>query len=71
MPERIRGGVRAVAPSGVLGDPTGASAEEGAESLAALVAATVRRITHGTADARGRLRETRGTRETQETAVHR
>lgn len=33
----VAGGVRAVAPNGVLGDPTGASAEEGERLLAALV----------------------------------
>lgn len=40
LPELRRGGVRAVSESGVLGDPTGASAEEGRE----MVAENVRRI---------------------------
>jgi creatinine amidohydrolase len=38
LPLMRTGGVRAVSPNGVLGDPTGASAEEGAELFAMLVA---------------------------------
>jgi len=38
MPELRARGVRAVSPNGVLGDPSGACAEEGARLLAALVA---------------------------------
>lgn len=53
--ELIARGVRAVSPSGVLGDPTGASAEEGAELLAAMVSTTVHRIARGDVDARGRM----------------
>jgi creatinine amidohydrolase len=37
LPRLRAEGVRAVSPNGVLGDPAGASAEEGAELLAALV----------------------------------
>lgn len=37
MPRLIADGVRAVSPNGVLGDPTGASAAEGAQLLDALV----------------------------------
>ncbi|GAA4168865.1 mycofactocin biosynthesis peptidyl-dipeptidase MftE [Gryllotalpicola koreensis] len=37
LPELRRQGVRGVAPNGVLGDPTGASAAEGARLLAAMV----------------------------------
>lgn len=37
MPELVAGGVAAVAPNGVLGDPTGATAEEGQRILAGLV----------------------------------
>jgi creatinine amidohydrolase len=55
LPELMARGVRAVSPSGVLGDPAGASAEEGRKSLAAMVSATVRRITAWDADHRGRL----------------
>jgi len=39
MPELRASGVRAVSPSGVLGDPTGASAAEGEHILAALTTA--------------------------------
>jgi creatinine amidohydrolase len=38
LPAMRRGGVRAVSPNGVLGDPSGASAEEGGVLLEALVA---------------------------------
>ncbi|MTA78678.1 MAG: mycofactocin biosynthesis peptidyl-dipeptidase MftE, partial [Actinobacteria bacterium] len=38
LPAMRTGGVRAVSPNGVLGDPTGASADEGAELFAMLVA---------------------------------
>ncbi|MFD3927000.1 mycofactocin biosynthesis peptidyl-dipeptidase MftE [Streptomyces sp. NPDC058614] len=41
MPEILDGGVRAVSPSGVLGDPTGATAEEGARLLDELIAGIV------------------------------
>jgi creatinine amidohydrolase len=39
LPVMRTGGVRAVSPNGVLGDPLGASAEEGAEIFATLAAA--------------------------------
>ncbi|MEU9020289.1 mycofactocin biosynthesis peptidyl-dipeptidase MftE [Actinomadura sp. NPDC048394] len=55
MPDLVAGGVRAVSPSGVLGDPAGASAERGREIVAAMVASAVRRIAGGRADERGRL----------------
>ncbi|WP_460062985.1 mycofactocin biosynthesis peptidyl-dipeptidase MftE [Streptomyces sp. YKOK-I1] len=55
LPDLITHGVRAVSPSGVLGDPAGASAEEGRRTLDAMVAAIVRRIGAWTCDARGRL----------------
>ena len=45
MPQLRRAGVRGVAPNGVLGDPAGASAEEGATLLAALAADLVDRVT--------------------------
>jgi creatinine amidohydrolase len=38
LPELIAGGVRAVSPNGVLGDPTGATAEEGEAQLSRLTA---------------------------------
>ncbi|MFB4317006.1 mycofactocin biosynthesis peptidyl-dipeptidase MftE [Actinomadura sp. 21ATH] len=55
MPELVARGVRAVSPSGVLGDPAGASAAAGREILEAMVAAAARRIGGGRADGRGRL----------------
>ena len=55
MPALVSGGVAAVAPSGVLGDPTGASAAEGARLLEGLVADVVARLRHGVADPDGRL----------------
>ncbi|MGW5657358.1 mycofactocin biosynthesis peptidyl-dipeptidase MftE [Streptomyces humi] len=59
LPELMARGVRAVSPSGVLGDPAGASAEEGRRAMDAMAAATVRRITAWTADGRGRLADPR------------
>ncbi|MER5183427.1 mycofactocin biosynthesis peptidyl-dipeptidase MftE [Streptomyces sp. NPDC002896] len=55
MPELMARGVCAVSPSGVLGDPTGATADEGSASLESMVSAAVRRITAGRTTARGRL----------------
>ncbi|ELP65167.1 mycofactocin biosynthesis peptidyl-dipeptidase MftE [Streptomyces turgidiscabies] len=55
LPDLVAHGVRAVSPSGVLGDPTGACAEEGRRTLDAMVSATVRRIGAWTVDDRGRL----------------
>lgn len=55
LPDLMAHGVRAISPSGVLGDPAGASAEEGRRTLDTMVSATVRRITAWTADGRGRL----------------
>ncbi|MGO1768636.1 MAG: mycofactocin biosynthesis peptidyl-dipeptidase MftE [Microbacterium sp.] len=43
LPRMRSGGVRAVSPNGVLGDPRGASAEEGRELLAAIVSSVVDR----------------------------
>ncbi|MFF6992978.1 mycofactocin biosynthesis peptidyl-dipeptidase MftE [Streptomyces sp. NPDC010273] len=57
LPELMAHGVRAVSPSGVLGDPTGATAAEGRRTTDAMVAAAVRRITAWTVDDRGRLAE--------------
>ncbi|WP_436697610.1 mycofactocin biosynthesis peptidyl-dipeptidase MftE [Nocardioides sp. BYT-33-1] len=42
LPAMVAGGVKAVSPNGVLGDPAGASAEEGAAVLAAMVGDVVR-----------------------------
>lgn len=55
LPELMAHGVRAVSPSGVLGDPTGASAEEGHRTTDAMVSSVVARITAWTVDGRCRL----------------
>ncbi|GAA2706029.1 mycofactocin biosynthesis peptidyl-dipeptidase MftE [Actinoplanes palleronii] len=55
LPDLITGGVRSVAPNGVLGDPAGASAHEGRLLMDALVDQTARRIDRFTPDTRGRL----------------
>jgi len=57
LPELMAHGVRAVSPSGVLGDPTGASAGEGRTTMDAMVSAAVGRITAWSVDDRGRLTE--------------
>ncbi|MGP4028756.1 mycofactocin biosynthesis peptidyl-dipeptidase MftE [Actinomadura sp. 3N407] len=55
MPELVARGVRAVSPSGVLGDPAGASGERGREIVDAVVASAVLRIGGARVDERGRL----------------
>lgn len=45
LPALRERGVRAVSPTGVLGDPTGASADEGAQILQQMTDSAVRRIT--------------------------
>ena len=55
MPLLMAGGVGAVSPNGVLGDPAGASAEMGSRLLADMTADAVRRIREGVPDARGML----------------
>ncbi|MFE9924380.1 mycofactocin biosynthesis peptidyl-dipeptidase MftE [Streptomyces sp. NPDC005774] len=55
MPELVARGVRGVSPTGVLGDPTGATAEEGRAALEAMVSVAARRIAAGRTDHRGRL----------------
>ena len=54
MPAMIGGGVRSVSPNGVLGDPAGASAEEGEALLRGAVEDVLRRMP-GEADRYGRL----------------
>lgn len=44
MPAMIAGGIAAVSPNGVLGDPTGASADEGAILLRDMVARAYARV---------------------------
>ncbi|MGI5224592.1 mycofactocin biosynthesis peptidyl-dipeptidase MftE [Actinoallomurus sp. CA-142502] len=55
MPDLVAHGVRAVSPSGVLGDPAGASAEQGRQIVRAMTTAVVRRVGAGLTDSRGRL----------------
>ncbi|MET8165801.1 mycofactocin biosynthesis peptidyl-dipeptidase MftE [Streptomyces sp. NPDC005329] len=55
LPELMARGVRAVSPSGVIGDPAGASAEEGRRAMDATASTAVRRIAAWTVDGRGRL----------------
>jgi len=55
MPLLMAGGVGAVSPNGVLGDPTGATAEEGRRVLEAMTTDAVRRIRDGSPDAHGML----------------
>ena len=56
LPMLRAGGVRAVSPNGVLGDPAGASAHEGERLLSELVDAAVEAVLIGRADGAGRLR---------------
>ena len=44
LPVMMTGGIAAVSPNGVLGDPTGASADEGERVLEAMVADVLRRL---------------------------
>ncbi len=55
LPQMQAEGVRAVSPNGVLGDPTGASAAEGEQLLAAMVEAAWRRLSRGAVAANGCL----------------
>lgn len=55
MPALRNGGVGSVSPSGVLGDPTTATAEQGAEALDRMVEDVVVRILHGEPDETGCL----------------
>ena len=56
MPELRRAGVRAVSPNGVLGDPTGSSAEEGQVLMSDLVAGATTVVRQWVPDSEGRLR---------------
>ena len=60
LPELVARGVRGVSPTGVLGDPSGATAERGSELVDAMVENAVRRIISNRADTRGRLLEPGG-----------
>jgi creatinine amidohydrolase len=55
LPRLRADGVRAVSPTGVLGDPAGASAEEGAAQLAALADRLVAAVAGWRVEATGRL----------------
>jgi creatinine amidohydrolase len=55
LPRLRAEGVRAVSPTGVLGDPAGASAEEGERQLSALVGRLVAAVGRWDVDAAGRL----------------
>ncbi|MDX6232135.1 MAG: mycofactocin precursor peptide peptidase [Nocardioidaceae bacterium] len=55
MPLLMAGGVGAVSPNGVLGDPTGASAAIGERVLADMTTDAVRRIRDGAPNTRGML----------------
>lgn len=55
LPQLREGGVAAVSPVGVLGDPTTASAADGARLFAEMVETCVRRITDWTPDRGGML----------------
>lgn len=57
MPLLVEGGVRSASGNGVLGDATGANAEEGAWILDNMVSSVVRRISGATTDDRGCLRD--------------
>jgi creatinine amidohydrolase len=61
LPRLRAEGVRAVSPTGVLGDPVGATAGEGAELLAGLADRLVAAVRTWDVDPAGRLREPRGT----------
>lgn len=56
MPAMVASGVAAVSPSGVLGDPTAATAADGARILRQMVENVCALITDGEPDADGRLR---------------
>jgi mycofactocin precursor peptide peptidase len=55
IPALHRGGVAAVSPNGVLGDPAGATAEEGERLLAGMADALRARLARWAPDGRGRL----------------
>ena len=56
LPAMRAGGVAAVSPNGVLGDPAGASAAEGERLLAGMAVELTAALTRWTPDPRGRLR---------------
>jgi creatinine amidohydrolase len=61
LPTLMEGGVAAVSPNGVLGDPAGADAQHGAHVLDVMVTDVAVAIEHGQVDAHGRLTVQRAT----------
>jgi len=59
LPDLMAGGIAAVSPNGVLGDPVGASAEQGASLLEDMARQVAGWIRDGVVDGRGMLREAR------------
>jgi creatinine amidohydrolase len=55
LPALAAGGLQGVSANGVLGDPTGASADEGAQLLAAMTGLAARRVRSGQRDTSGCL----------------
>ena len=55
MPALRQGGIAAVSEVGILGDPTTATAEEGARIFAEMVDGCLRRVTRWTPDRNGML----------------
>ncbi|MCW2829929.1 MAG: mftE [Aeromicrobium sp.] len=55
LPLMMAGGVRAVSANGVLGDPTGATAEHGRQILGSMVTDALARVRHGVRDSHGML----------------
>ena len=55
MPALTAGGMRAVTPNGILGDPRTATAAEGERLLTVLVETLRERLARWTPDERGRL----------------
>jgi len=53
MPALVKYGVAQVSPSGILGDPTGASAHEGAHILASVIEDALLRLSLGYSDSNG------------------
>jgi mycofactocin precursor peptide peptidase len=70
MPELIEKGVKAVSPNGVLGDPTGATGEEGAALLDAAVDTVTGAVRTWSPDRRGRLMPASGPTERGPAAGH-
>jgi len=55
LPAMAASGMAAVSPSGILGDPTGASAAEGSALFEAMVTDALRRVAADAPDPRGML----------------